>query len=73
MFQNVKTKDGAEIHSIPMDYVAGDWKENKDHSLDKDCHCSPTKLQYIKPIYGDYCGEIYNHQRQAEEIEVKKR
>lgn len=67
MFQNVKSKDGTEIHSIPMDFREGDWKSNNNHILSKICDCSPTKLEYIKPIYGDYFGEIYNHHRSGKE------
>jgi hypothetical protein len=63
MFHNVKTKDGTEIHSIPVDMGNGDWKESSDHILSKNCHCSPIKLDYVRPIYGDYYGEIYNHRR----------
>ncbi len=63
MFNNVTLEDANEIHSIPMDYVDGLWKENNDHIPSSGCQCSPTKVEYVKPIYRDFYGEIYNHHR----------
>lgn len=73
MFHNVKTEDGTEIHSIPMEIVNGEWVDQNLHSLNASCWCKPPKYAGPTPtkwnILGesfDHHGEVYNHHRQSD-------